>query len=100
MTHIPPAVNFTGIDSLLIYTNTLADGWTMAIFLGVMHIVFLSFMIRRGNDTLESFVASTYVMGIAAAFMFALGIIPTEVITLYVVLAGLSLFAFIARKKE
>ena len=95
----PEPVNFTGIDSIFIYMNTISDGWGMTIFLITMHVVFLAFMVRKGNDTMQSLMASTYVIMVAVGFMFAMGAIPTVVVSFYVVLSGAMFLIYFANRE-
>lgn len=99
MTHLPEPINFTGIQSVLLYVNTVGEGWTFAIFLIVMHIVFFAFMKQKGNGMFESLLSTSYIMMIAVGISFAMGVVPTVFALFYGSLLGFIILGYLATKK-
>ena len=87
----PEPVNFTGLQDIFTYVNVLGQGWTMTIYLTVMYVIFMSFMIRKGNKPFTAFVTATYVIAVIAGFMFPLGMIGSNVAVFFGILVGLSI---------
>ena len=95
----PEPVNFTGLQDIFTYVNILGEGWTMAIYLSVMYLIFMSFMVRKGSPILKAFVVSSYIIAIVVGFMFPLGMVSANVTLLFSVVCGLSILIYLIGQK-
>ena len=97
--HHPEPINFTNIGDIFTYVNVLGDGWTMTIYLTVMYVIFMSFMIRKGNKPFTAFISATYLIAIIVGFMFPAGMIATSVAIFFGVLLGVGILIYLIGEK-
>lgn len=91
--------NFTGLDSYFEYINGLLDGYAMSLFVIVIYVVLLSYMIRRGNDVLESLVASTYGMAFFVGVFYVLNMLYIQFVIFFAVWTGIVAVLYVNRKE-
>lgn len=95
----PDPVNFTGIVGVFNYVNQIGSYWTLPLFIITLHIIFLSYMFRKGNEFFESMLATTYIMIVPVGFLYVMRVVNGKFLSFYIVLISFTILASYMKKR-